>query len=207
MTAKIDDISSTIQQTQNAVNNISEKVEGITSIATQTNLLSLNASIEAARAGEAGKGFAVVADNIKGLAEESNQMAGQITNMLSTITQYSNENKNLTASIKEATTNEAEALDKMNRSFDDMLNLLNETEGGNRDISDLVLNMSSGKDRIMGAVDSLSSLSEEYAASTQETSASITQLTSNMSSVVGEANELGNISEQLKKNVAFFKVN
>ena len=200
-------VADSVGKTAEVVEEISKAAEGIISIASQTNLLALNASIEAARAGEAGKGFAVVADNIKSLAEESNQMAGEITNMLSTITQYSNENKNLTASIKEATTNEAEALEKMARSFDEMLVLLGETEEGNKEISSLVDNMTAGKDKIMGAVDSLSSLSEEYAASTQETSASITQLTSNMSSVVDEANELGNISDQLKDNVAFFKVN
>lgn len=200
-------VADSVGKTAEVVEEISKAAEGIISIASQTNLLALNASIEAARAGEAGKGFAVVADNIKSLAEESNQMAGEITNMLSTITQYSNENKNLTASIKEATTNEAEALEKMARSFDEMLVLLSETEEGNKEISSLVDNMTAGKDKIMGAVDSLSSLSEEYAASTQETSASITQLTSNMSSVVDEANELGSISDQLKDNVAFFKVN
>ena len=201
------EIGDSIDKVQSAATNNLEKVKALyeESISLQKQLGEIKKADE--QTDEKGKGFAVVADNIKGLAEESNQMAGQITNMLSTITQYSNENKNLTASIKEATTNEAEALEKMSRSFDEMLTLLNETESGNREISDLVQNMATGKDRIMGAVDSLSSLSEEYAASTQETSASITQLTSNMSSVVNEANELGNISDQLKDNVSFFKVN
>ena len=204
--AKAGQVADSVGKTAEVVDEISKAAEGIISIASQTNLLALNASIEAARAGEAGKGFAVVADNIKGLAEESNHMAGEITNMLSTITQYSNENKNLTASIKEATTNEASALDQMSADFDEMLQLLSETESGNKEISQLVEDMTDGKNKIMTSVDSLSSLSEEYAASTQETSASITQLTSNMSSVVNEADELGSISDKLKDNVNYFKV-
>ncbi|MBR1651036.1 MAG: hypothetical protein IJ691_07725 [Lachnospiraceae bacterium] len=199
-------VADSVGKTAEVVEEISKAAEGIISIASQTNLLALNASIEAARAGEAGKGFAVVADNIKGLAEESNQMAGQITNMLSTITQYSNENKNLTSSIKEATTNEAAALEQMSDAFDKMLALLKETEEGNKEIASLAADMTDGKDKIMGSVDSLSSLSEEYAASTQETSASITQLTSTMGGIVTEADELGDISDTLKKNVEFFKV-
>ena len=204
--AKAGQVADSVGKTADVVDEISKAAEGIISIASQTNLLALNASIEAARAGEAGKGFAVVADNIKGLAEESNQMAGQITNMLSTITTYSNENRNLTSSIKEATTNEAAALEQMSVAFDEMLALLTETEEGNKEIASLVDQMTEGKEKIMGSVDSLSSLSEEYAASTQETSASITQLTSNMGGIVTEADELGDISDTLKKNVAFFKV-
>ena len=204
--AKAGQVADSVGKTADVVDEISKAAEGIISIASQTNLLALNASIEAARAGEAGKGFAVVADNIKGLAEESNQMAGQITNMLSTITTYSNENRNLTSSIKEATTSEAEALEQMSVAFDEMLALLTETEEENKEIASLVDQMTDGKQRIMGSVDSLSSLSEEYAASTQETSASITQLTSTMGGIVTEADELGDISDTLKKNVEFFKV-
>ncbi|MBQ7581323.1 MAG: hypothetical protein IJU25_00730, partial [Lachnospiraceae bacterium] len=203
---KAGQVADSVSKTAEVVEEISKAAEGIISIASQTNLLALNASIEAARAGEAGKGFAVVADNIKGLAEESNQMAGEITQMLSTITQYSNENRNLTGSIKDATTSEAEALENMSVSFDNMLQLLNETENGNKEIASLVESMTGGKERIMASVESLSSISEEYAASTQETSASITQLTANMTDVVGEADELSDISAQLKENVSFFKV-
>ena len=204
---KAGQVADSVGKTAEVVEEISKAAEGIISIATQTNLLALNASIEAARAGEAGRGFSVVADNIKGLAEESNQMAGEITQMLSTITQYSNDNRVLTNSIKEATVSEANALEAMSESFDNMLVLLNETETGNKEIASLVESMNEGKNRILSSVESLSSISEEYAASTQETNASISQLTANMTEVVSGADELNSISSQLRDNVAFFKVN
>ncbi len=199
-------VAESVNETANVVAQISTAAEGIISISSQTNLLALNASIEAARAGEAGKGFAVVADNIKNLAEESNHLAGEITGMLTTITNYSDKNKELTESIKEATTNEAVALEQMSQSFDEMLGLLKETEEGNKQIVDLVESMNADKEEILNSVESLSSISEENAASTQETSASLTQLDGHMESVVEQAEDLQKIAEELTANVKFFKV-
>ncbi len=199
-------VAESVNETANVVAQISTAAESIISIASQTNLLALNASIEAARAGEAGKGFAVVADNIKDLAEETNGLAGNISSMLSTITDYSEKNKTLTESIKEATTSEAAALEEMSESFEEMLKLLEETEEGNKQIASLVESMNSDKENIMSSVESLSSISEENAASTQETSASLMQLDSTMESVVGQAKDLQNIAEELTSNVRYFKV-
>lgn len=60
------------------INHMNDVIAGINSISSQTNLLALNASIEAARAGEAGRGFAVVADEIRGLAEETQKLTGNM---------------------------------------------------------------------------------------------------------------------------------
>ena len=200
------EVSDSVAETANVVSQISAAAEGIINISSQTNLLALNASIEAARAGEAGRGFAVVADNIKNLAEETNTLAGEITGMLSTITHYSENNKQLAEEIKAATTNEATALEEMSVSFDEMLSLLQETETGNNQIVELVKNVDEGKNDILQSVDSLSSISQENAASTEETSASLSQLDESMTAVVEQANELQAIAATLTENVRFFNV-
>ncbi len=199
-------VASSVGETATVVAQITEAAEGIINISSQTNLLALNASIEAARAAEAGKGFAVVADNIKNLAEETNNLAGEITGMLATITHYSDTNKKLAEDIKEATSNEAVALSDMSETFDEMIKLLQETEVGNKQIVELVKSVNLDKNSILSSVDSLSSISQENAASTQETSASLTQLDSNMEAVVTQAEELQNIAEQLTENIRFFQV-
>ncbi len=81
----MDELVSHVSNVENSAEQISSITSVIKDIASQTNLLSLNASIEAARAGEAGKGFAVVAYEIKQLAETSNENAGMIENLVSNI--------------------------------------------------------------------------------------------------------------------------
>ena len=200
------EVQGSVNETASVVEDISKAAEAIIGIASQTNLLALNASIEAARAGEAGKGFAVVADNIKGLAEESDQAAKEITGMLDKITQLSVRNKELTGKIKEDTSSESIEMAAMDEAFEEMLGILHETEEGNREIVRLVGMVNAAKDDIMNSVEGLSSISEENAASTQETSASLTVLDDNMSDVVVEATELESIASNLQETVDFFKV-
>ena len=203
---KATQVSESVGETAAVVAQISQAAELIISIANQTNLLALNASIEAARAGEAGKGFAVVADNIKDLAEESNDAANEITGMLKQITDLSEKNKSLTEDIKTATEEEGDALTSMSASFEEMLAMLRETEIGNKQIVSLVQALDGSKNSILDSVESLSSVSEENAASTQETSASLSMLDSNMENVVEQAENLKVVAEELRENVAMFTI-
>lgn len=102
-----------IAESNEAVDKIHAATEIIMNIAQQTNLLSLNASIEAARAGEVGKGFAVVAGEIKNLAEQSNESAKNIQEIISLITLKAENNTLLANKIKDAVGAERTALSKV----------------------------------------------------------------------------------------------
>ncbi|MBO4267179.1 MAG: hypothetical protein J5910_08345 [Lachnospiraceae bacterium] len=203
---KAKQVSESVSDTAKVVAQISQSAELIISIANQTNLLALNASIEAARAGEAGKGFAVVADNIKNLAEESNAAANEITGMLKQISDLSEKNMSLTEDIRSATEDEADALNSMSESFEEMLMMLRQTEQGNKQIVSLVKTLDSDKNSILDSVESLSSVSQQYAASTEETNASLSMLDQNMEDVVKQAENLESIANGLRENVKMFTI-
>ncbi|MCR5656545.1 MAG: HAMP domain-containing protein [Butyrivibrio sp.] len=205
MTAKIDDISSTIQQTQNAVNNISEKVEGITSIATQTNLLSLNASIEAARAGEAGKGFAVVAEEIGKLAEDSKAMADDIRKEMDVLLQQSEAAVAEAEDVKQGNNDQQIALGETLDAVNGMLGDIGSTVGGVQLISQGATTCESSKNAVVDTMSALSAISEENAASSEETGASMQELSATVTTLAGSANSLKEIAEQLNEEMKFFK--
>lgn len=81
----------TVEQLNNNMDKVNGFLSGITHIAEQTNLLSLNAAIEAARAGESGKGFAVVANEVRSLADQSQETVKQIDQIISLIKNNTND--------------------------------------------------------------------------------------------------------------------
>ena len=205
MTAKIDDISSTIQQTKDAVNNISEKVEGITSIATQTNLLSLNASIEAARAGEAGKGFAVVAEEIGKLAEDSKTMADDIRKEMDVLLQQSEAAVMAAEDVKQGNNDQQIALGETLDAVNGMLGDIGSTVGGVQLISQGADTCENSKNAVVDTMSALSAISEENAASSEETGASMQELSATVTTLAGSATSLKEIAEQLNEEMKFFK--
>ncbi|WP_029233384.1 methyl-accepting chemotaxis protein [Butyrivibrio sp. VCB2006] len=207
MTAKIDDISRTIGATQDAVNNISEKVEGITSIATQTNLLSLNASIEAARAGEAGKGFAVVAEEIGKLAEDSKAMADDIKREMESLLEQSKAAVAAAEDVKQGNNDQQIALGETLDAVNGMLSDIGSTVGGVRLISEGAETCDSSKNAVVDTMSALSAISEENAASSEETGASMQELSATVTSLAGSANSLKEIAEKLNEEMKFFKDN
>ncbi|WP_408071881.1 methyl-accepting chemotaxis protein [Butyrivibrio sp. JL13D10] len=205
MTAKIDDISQTIRATKDAVNTISEKVEGITSIATQTNLLSLNASIEAARAGEAGKGFAVVAEEIGKLAEDSKQMADEIRKEMEMLLEQSDAAVTAAEDVRQGNNDQQIALGETLDAVNGMLEDIGSTVGGVQLISEGADTCDTSKDAVIDTMSALSAISEENAASSEETGASMQELSATVTTLAASANSLRDIAEELNEEMQFFK--
>jgi len=205
MTNKIDEISRTIEATENAVNNISEKVEGITSIATQTNLLSLNASIEAARAGETGRGFAVVAEEIGKLADDSKQMADEIKVEMDKLLSQSRAAVTAAADVKEGNNTQQVALDETLTAVNGMLDDIGSTVDGVTHISKGAETCESSKNEVVDTMSALSAISQENAASSEETGASMEELSATVTTLAGAAADLKDIAEKLNEDMKFFK--
>ena len=192
--------------TNDSAKEIGQAVEIITSIASQTNLLSLNASIEAARAGEAGRGFAVVASEIQKLAEQSNQSAIKIQKIIDGLTVQSNKTVKIMQDVKDAVTEQDAKIQETKVIFggvrDGVQKSLTEING----ISDGSVELDSSREKIVDVIESLSAVSEENAAATEETMASIQELTSMMLELATSANKLNELADLLEESVSVFKV-
>jgi methyl-accepting chemotaxis protein len=197
-------IGQTIDSTNESANGIHGFVTAITSIASQTNLLSLNASIEAARAGEAGRGFAVVAEEIAALAEQSNQSAQEIGRIVDQLMYDASASVDVMAKLNESFENQSIQMEATRDNMESMAKGVIAVAESAEAIASKIDGLTGAKDTLVGIVSDLSAISEENAASTQETNASMQELNATFSIINDSASNLQELAKELQELISYF---
>lgn len=193
-------------QTNESAKHINEMVEIIKSMASQTNLLSLNASIESARAGESGRGFAVVAEEIRKLAEESAKSASQIEVVVNELTLNA---QNSASRMQEVTTNVQEQQKQLQETQQTFGNLYNEINVVN-DVAGTIGKQTEVLDELKGVVSdsvaNLSSVVEENAAMSEQTSSGMQVVSESVNACYSDTQKLVALSEKQNEETQKFKL-
>lgn len=193
----------------NTTNESSEKIKTavalIQDIASQTNLLSLNASIEAARAGESGRGFAVVAEEIRKLAEDSAARAAEIDAVAMELMGNARESVDKMEELNREAELQLQKLDETKHSFEGLTGEMIQVSNASEDILKQTSIINSLKTDVSNVIEQLAAIAEENAASTQETSATMNVLTGSIDHCKEETELLNELSELLSQQTQKFK--
>lgn len=204
--ASINIISEQTNTTNSSAMKIQEATSLIASIADETNLLSLNASIEAARAGEAGRGFAVVASEIQKLAEQSNESAMRIDEIIQQLVRDSENAVHTMDEVQKIMARQNENLLKTSHVFADVKDGIGASIAGVDEIAGKTSELNMARNSIIDTVQSLTEIADQNATNTEETSASVVEINEVLHSITENANHLKNIAAVMEENMNKFKI-
>ncbi|HOA40573.1 MAG TPA: methyl-accepting chemotaxis protein [Halanaerobiales bacterium] len=200
------EIKEVINNTNQSAEKIAVASEMIKNIAGQTNLLALNAAIEAARAGESGRGFAVVAEEIRELAEQSNQFTEEISTIIRDLTDKTSTAVQVMEEIEKVVASQSASVDMTDNKFEGISSSIEEMKKVIQAVNEASKEIDIQKEEIVKVMENLSAISEENAAASQEASASVEEQTAGMSEIAKASEELARIAEELNRQVEQFKI-
>jgi methyl-accepting chemotaxis protein len=187
-------------------NEIGEIVATISGIAGQTNLLALNAAIEAARAGEQGRGFAVVAEEVRKLAEQSQDAAKKIAELISEVQR---DTKNAVLAMDEGN-NEVrvgtEVVTAAGQAFSEIETLISQVSEQVKEISEAIQQMATGSQQIVSSMSEIDRIGKDAASQTQNVSAATEEQSASVEEIAASSETLANMAQDLQNSVSKFKV-
>lgn len=192
--------------TNTSAQKIKEATALITDIAEETNLLSLNASIEAARAGEQGRGFAVVAAQIQKLAEQSNESARQIEEIITSLLADSEKAVDTMEEVKEIMGQQNENVKKTDEQVNQVLGQVDQSIEAIARVALKTEKLNEARINVTDTVQNLTAVAQENAASTQQSAASVNQVSEIIQDIAESAKQLTDIAEKLDEDMALFEV-
>lgn len=199
------DIQTVLDEANASAEKIQQASDMIRQIADQTNLLALNAAIEAARAGESGRGFTVVAEEIRKLAEQSDNFTDQIARVLedlrSRMQAAMRTMESLTASVRA----QSDSVAQTERQFDGIADAIAETRKAIAVINTSGQNMLAKKEDIIHAISTLADVSQQNAAATEEINASVEEQSASMDEIAEASASLAELAKTMETDISRFR--
>ena len=202
----IGEVKEQTDRTNASIQKINAAMEFITSIAEETNLLSLNASIEAARAGESGRGFAVVADQIKKLAEQSNQSGHEIEETTRELMEDSAREMEIMQRMQEIITEQSGSMQETRANVSEVLKEIEASMQSILQIRESTGRLAESRGEVMEAVEQLSQIAHDNVDSTQQTYTETQEVLDTFKQVYDSAGQLKKIADELAESMQYFKM-
>ena len=202
----IGEVKEQTDRTNASIQKINAAMEFITSIAEETNLLSLNASIEAARAGESGRGFAVVADQIKKLAEQSNQSGHEIEETTKALMEDSAREMEIMQRMQEIITEQSGSMQETRANVSEVLKEIEASMQSILQIRESTGRLAESRGEVMEAVEQLSQIAHDNVDSTQQTYTETQEVLDTFKQVYDSAGQLKKIADELAQSMQYFKM-
>ena len=202
--AAISLINEKMDMTNKATEEIAVATDLITNIASQTNLLAINASIEAARAGDSGRGFAVVAEEIKMLSDQSEQSASKIRDIISSLISTVEEANKAVKNVSDIITRQNKDIEDTEKAFSRVMSCVKKSEQQVEEISNKNDVLGEAKDTITELITNLSAIAQENAAMSCESNLSMEDLGREMTSIMSEIDKTSQVAEELNANMGKF---